>query len=139
LWAGRILRLDQANSSGGLISAFDCSFYHQDVYPFDLTPFITHDGAKFTENTLGPGYVIWTTDGKITGKWKDVLNLENNVVGASSRVSLSWPGGPAFPSLATVNQAGYLVLRWNKSGVQVFDPIDSHHKFTIYDNPPKKP
>ena len=124
-------RPSQPDGSGGIFTAFDCSFFHQNVYPFDLTPFMTAGGASLAENALGPGYVIWTTDGTIDGTWMDVLDFDNNIlVGTgSSQVYLSWPGGPSFPTPT----AGYLVLQWNPNGIQLFN-ADGSHTFTVYDN-----
>jgi hypothetical protein len=106
-----------------------------------MTPYITSGGAALSENALEPGYVIWSSDGTITGTWMDVLDFENNILGGtgSSKVSLSWSRAnrvgegrsarPSFPSPARVTAAGYLVLQWNPSGVELFDPGDGHHTF----------
>ena len=127
-----VSRHNQPDGSGGFITGFDCSFYQQNVYPFDLTGYITNGGASLSENALTPGYVIWTSDGTITGTWMDVLDFDANILAGtgSSRVYLFWPGGPSFPSLA----GDYLVLPWNPSGVELFDPGDGNHTFTVYDN-----
>ena len=63
---------------------------------------------------------------------------------------LDWPGGPiylrpdsspinlngAFPSLAQVNSVGYLLQQWQANGVELFDPGDGLHTYTVYDNLP---
>src|ERR1017187_3606455 len=75
-----VSRPNQSDGSGGFIAGFDCSFFHQNVYPFDLTSFMTQGGASLAENALVPGYVIWTSDGTITGTWMDVLDFDGNIL-----------------------------------------------------------
>jgi hypothetical protein len=129
-----VSRANVGDGSGGYITGFDCTFYHEvSAYPFDLTPYITNGGASLAENELVPGYIIWTSDGTIGGTWMDVLDFNANLGGYySSQVLLYWLGGPSFPSLATVSAAGYLVLPYNPSGVELFDP-DGHHTYTVDD------
>jgi hypothetical protein len=134
-------RPNKPDGSRGFIAGFDCKFYREAVYPFNLTSYITHGGAipnggaSLSENALMPGYIIWTSDGTITGTWMEVLAFNANILGGtgSSQVNLFWTGGPSFPSLAAVTAAGYLVLQWNSNGVQEFDPGDDLHTFTVYD------
>jgi hypothetical protein len=137
-------RPNKPDGSRGFIAGFDCKFYREAVYPFNLTSYITHGGAipnggaSLSENALMPGYVIWTSDGTITGTWMGVLDFDDNILAGtgSSQVFLFWPGGPSFPSLATVTAAGYLVLPWNPSGVELFDPGDGNHTITVRRNLP---
>ena len=139
-----VSRPNQPDGGGGFITGFDCNFYREAVYPFDLTSFITNGGADLGENELVPGYIIWTTDANdvlnntVTdpAAWKDVLFFDNNLAfgTASSQVFVDWPGGPSFPSSAAVTAAGYFVLPWNPSGVEFFDPGDNNHTFTVNEN-----
>ena len=137
-----VSRPNVSDGSGGYFTGFDCNFYHEAVYPFDLTPYITNGGASLPENALFPGYVVWTTDASDVagqtltnpGSIMDVLDFDANLGGpASSQVYVDWPGGPAIPSVATMTAAGYLVLLYNPSGVEFFDPGDGHHTFTVHD------
>ena len=144
-----VSRLNTPDGSGGYITGFDCNFYHvaTDYPPFDLTTYIEHGGASLGENELNPGYVVWTTlasdvnTGILTNSADimDVLDFDANLGGfASSQVYLYWPGGPAIPSLATMN-GDDLVLLYNASGVELFNPGDGNHTFTVDDNLPAVP
>ena len=141
-------RSNVSDGSGGYITGFDCTFYHEvSAYPFDLTPFITFGGASLAENELVPGYVVWTTSTADVGSGilnhpgdiMDVLDFDANLAGnASTQVYLDWPGGPAIPSAATMN-GDDLVMLYNPSGVELFDPLDNEHTFTVDDNLPAVP
>lgn len=144
-----VSRPDVSDGNGGFITGFDCNFYHEaTVYPFNLTSFITAGGASLGENELVPGYVVWTNNASdvtnqtllAPGSIMDVLDFDANLGGfASSQVYVDWPGGPAIPSVATMEAAGYLVLPYNASGVEVFNPGDGNHTFTVDDNLPTVP
>ena len=146
-----VSRPNVSDGSGGFITGFDCNFYHEGVYPFDLTPYITNGGASLGENELGPGYIVWTTDAlDVTNQtltdpaaFKDILDFDANLGGNfSSQVYVDWPvgqGGPGFPAPATIELQLYLVLPWNPSGVEFFDPGDGNHTFTVNDNLPSVP
>ncbi|MGB7722308.1 MAG: hypothetical protein WBL65_20575 [Bryobacteraceae bacterium] len=137
-------RANVSDGSGGYFTGFDCNFYHEAVYPFDLTSFMTNGGASLPENALVPGYIVWTTDASdVTnqtltdpGAIKDVLDFDANILAGtgSSQVYVYWPGGPAIPTVATMIAAGFLVLPYNPSGIELFDPGDNLHTFTIHDN-----
>ncbi|MGB7720774.1 MAG: PEP-CTERM sorting domain-containing protein [Bryobacteraceae bacterium] len=141
-----VSRPNVSDGSGGYISGFDCSFYHESgAYVFNLLPFIMNGGASLTENELVPGYIVWTTNASdvanqtllAPGSIMDVLDFDANLGGfASSQVYVDWPGGPAIPSVATMDAAGYLVLSYNASGVELFDPGDGNHTFTVDDSLP---
>jgi hypothetical protein len=137
-----VSRPNVGDGSGGYITGFDCNFYHEAVYPFDLTSFITFGGALLGENELMPGYIVWTTSADDVnsghldhpGSIMDVLDFDANLVGpASSQVYVYWPGDPAIPIVAAMPPADYLVLPYNPSGVEFFDPGDGNHTFTVYD------
>jgi len=44
-----VSRSNVSDGSGGYITGFDCNFYHEAVYPFNLTSFITNGGASLSE------------------------------------------------------------------------------------------
>jgi hypothetical protein len=133
--------LEEADGSAGLITGFDCSFYRQAVYPFDLTSNITNGGASLPENALTPGYIVWTSDATDvanqtlidTGAFQDILEFDANQCAGtcSSQVTLFWPA-TGFPSVAAIQAAGFLVLQWNPNGVELFNPNDGNHTFTVY-------
>jgi len=140
-----VSRPDVPDGNGGLISAFDCNFYHESgAYVFNLIPFITYGGASLDENELVPGYIVWTQSAADVrsgilnnpGSIMDVLDFDANLAGnASTQVYLDWPGGPAIPSAATMN-GDDLVMLYNPSGVELFDPGDGNHTYTVYDSLP---
>jgi hypothetical protein len=139
-----VSRANVSDGSGGYVTGFDCNFYHQATgYPFNLTPFITFGGASLGENELTPGYVVWTTNASDVatqtlnnpGSIMDVLDFDANLGGNfSSQVYVYWPGGPAVPSVATMALVGYEVLLYNPLGVELYDPGDGNHTFTVDDN-----
>ena len=140
-------RPNKPDGSRGFIAGFDCKFYREAVYPFNLTSYITHGGAipnggaSLSENALMPGYVIWTSDGTITGTWMGVLDFDDNILAGtgSSQVYLDWAashGGPGFPSVGAMAAEGYLVLPYAPSGVEFFDPGDGNHTFTVDESLP---
>ena len=140
-----VSRPNVSDGSGGYFTGFDCNFYHEAVYPFDLTPYITNGGASLPENALFPGYVVWTTDASDVssqtlnhpGAIMDVLDFDANIMAGtgSSQVYVYWPA-IGFPTVATMTAAGYLVLPYNPSGVELFDPGDNLHTFIVHDNLP---
>jgi len=148
-----VSRPNVSDGSGGYITGFDCNFYHEAVYPFNLNSFITNGGASLPENALSPGYVVWTTDSldvtnqtlNDTGAFQDILDFDGNQCAGtcSSQVYLYWStgqGGPGFPSVSTIeaNPFGYAVLLWNPSGVNSISP-DANHTFTVDDTLPSVP
>jgi len=143
-----VSRPNVSDGSGGYITGFDCNFYHEAVYPFNLNSFITNGGASLPENALSPGYVVWTTDSldvtnqtlNDTGAFKDVLDFDANIMlgTGSSQVYVYW-SAIGFPAVATMDTAGYLVKLYNPSGVELFDPLDNEHTFTVNDNLPGVP
>src|ERR1017187_3774558 len=87
-----------SDGSGGFFTRFDCTFFREPVYPFDLTPYITYDVPSFVaENYLVPGYVVFTTDSTDVlnqtltdpAAFKDVLSFNPNQLAgtASSQVT----------------------------------------------------
>src|ERR1039457_2927373 len=84
-----VSRPNVGDGSGGLITGFDCNFYREGVYPFDLTSFITNGGASLGENELVPGYIVWTTNVSdytnqtlITpSAFQDILDFDANLGG----------------------------------------------------------
>ena len=147
-----VSRPDQPDGSGGLISGFDCNFYREAAYPFNLTGFVTNGGASLSENALVPGYLVWTTDSTdVTnqtltdpGAFQDILDFANNILSGtgSSQADLYWSvgqGGSGFPSVATIQAEGYLVLPWNPSGVELYNPGDGNHTFTVDESFPTVP
>jgi hypothetical protein len=143
-----VSRANVSDGSGGYITGFDCNFYHVATdYVFNLAPYITFGGASLGENELVPGYIVWTTNAADVlsgilnnpGSIMDVLDFDANLGGfASSQVYVDWPGGPAIPSPATMN-GDDLVLLYNASGVELFNPGDGNHTFTVYDSLPAVP
>jgi hypothetical protein len=143
-----VSRPNVSDGSGGYLTGFDCNFYHEAAYPFNLTSFITNGGASLPENALVPGYVVWSTDASDvtnqtlldTSAFKDVLDFDANIMlgTGSSQVYVYW-SAIGFPTVATMDAAGYLVLPYNASGVELFNPGDNLHTFTVDDNLPGVP
>lgn len=144
-----VSRPNVPDGSGGFITGFDCNFYREAVYPFNLTSFITNGGASLSENALVPGYIVWTTDATdVTdqtltdpGAFQDILDFDANILAGtgSSQVYLDWAashGGPGFPSVGAMAAEGYLVLPYAPSGVEFFDPGDGNHTFTVDESLP---
>jgi hypothetical protein len=141
-----VSRPNTPDGSGGYISGFDCNFYHESgAYVFNLLPYIMNGSASLTENELIPGYIVWTTSTADVGTGilnnpgsiMDVLDFDANLGGNySTQVYLDWPGGPAIPSVATMALVGYDVLLYNASGVELFDPGDGNHTYTVHDSLP---
>ncbi len=136
-----VSRPNVSDGSGGYLTGFDCKFYREPAaYPFDLTSFITNGGASLAENALVPGYLVWTTDVSDytnqtlldTAAFKDVLDFDANIMAGtgSSQVYVYW-SAIGFPIVLTMEAAGYLVLPYNPSGVELFNPGDNLHTFTV--------
>ena len=122
-------------------TSFACTFYEENVYPFSLTPYVSDFGLYTADNYTNwpfPGFLVVTTDpGNVadTAAWSEVLTFVGDQIPDSSsptgfdgsdEVTLSWLGGPAFPSLAAVENDGYLAFTpgsasfVNSSGLQSF-------------------
>lgn len=134
------------DGSGGFFTQFDCTFYWQNVYPFNLTPYIdqTVPSADYPENYLVPGYLVFSTSSTdVTNQtlttpaaFQDILYFVPNVAAGtgSAEVILYWPtasGGPGFPTVSAITAGGFLVEPEVAGGIETYNPGDGNHTFTI--------